>query len=96
MDSRREKRSPNKFPVRLSNGTKPVIAECVLTEDVSVKGARVRTVRPWKPDSRLLLKSSWLSEVPGQARVVYCESLPDTTFAVGLEFLVLEDAWDLE
>jgi len=93
MDSgRREKRSPKKFAVLLSNGTKPVVAECASTENVSDNGARVRTVRPWKQDTRVLVKSS-LGELRARARVVYCQTLPDSTFAVGLEFLARPDAW---
>jgi len=84
MNGRREQRSPNKFVILLSNGTKPVVAECVSTENISDNGARVRTARPWKPDARVLVKSP-LAEL--EARVVYCQTLPDATFAVGLEFL---------
>ena len=89
---RREKRSPKKFVVLLSNGTKPVVAECASTENVSNNGARVRTVRPWKQDTRVLVKSS-LGELRARARVVYCQTLSDSTFAVGLEFLARTDAW---
>ena len=89
---RKEKRSPKKFVVLLSNGTKPVVAECVSTENVSDNGARVRTTRPWKQDARLLVKSS-LGQLLARARVVYCQALPDSTFAVGLEFLARTDAW---
>jgi len=91
---RREKRSPKKFVVLLSNGTKQVVAECASTENVSDsdKGARVRTVRLRKQDTRVLVKSS-LGELRARARVVYCQTLPDIAFAVGLEFLARTDAW---
>ena len=92
MNGRREKRSPKKLVVLLSNGTKPVVAGCASTENVSDSGARVRTVRPWKQDTRVLVKSS-LCELLARARVVYCRTLPDNTFAVGLEFLARTDAW---
>src|SRR5262249_53843233 len=55
-------------------------------------GACVRTVRPWKQDTRVLVKSS-LCELLARARVVYCRTLTDNTFAVGLEFLARTDAW---
>ena len=92
MNVRRAKRSPKKFVVLLSNETKPVVTECASTESVSDNGARVRTVRPWKQDTRVLVKSS-LGELRARARVVYCQILPDSTFAVGLEFLARTDAW---
>ena len=89
---RREKRILQRFVVLLSNGTLPVVAECASTENISVNGARVRTVRPWKPDTRVLVKSP-LGELRAEARVVYCQTLRNTTFAVGLEFLGHADAW---
>jgi hypothetical protein len=92
MNGRREKRSPKKFVVLLSNGTKPVVTECASTENATANGARVRTVRPWKQDTRVLVKSS-LAELRARARVVYCQTLPDGTFAVGLEFLARADRW---
>jgi len=39
-----------------------------------------------------LVKSS-LGVLLGQARVVYCQTLPGIAFAVGLEFLARTDAW---
>lgn len=87
---RKEKRSAKKLAVQLSNDT--VVAEYASTENVSAKGARIRTVRPWKLDTRVLVKSTWY-ELRTQARVVYCQALPDTTFAVGLELLTPPDAW---
>jgi len=96
MDSgRREQRSLQRFVVLLSNGTQPVVAECAPTENVSANGARVRTVRRWEPDSRVHVKSP-LGELRCEARVVYCQTLQDTTFAVGLEFLGRKDAWVIE
>ena len=89
MKSRRkEKRNPEKVAVALSDGT---VAEYVSTENVSSRGARVRTARRWKPDTPVLAKSTWY-ELRAEGRVVYCQPLPDTTFAVGLEFAPT-DAW---
>jgi len=92
MDGRREKRRTKRFVVQLSNGTEPVVAECASTENVSANGARVRTARRWKPETRVLVKSP-LGELRAEARVVYCQTLPDTTLVVGLEFLARTNAW---
>ena len=86
---RREKRSPMRFVVLLSNKEKTVAAEC---EKFSDNGARVRTTQAWKQDTRVLVKSS-LGELLAGARVVYCRTLPDGAFAVGLEVLVRTQAW---
>ena len=52
---------------------------------------RVQTDRPWKLDTRLVVETSH-GERSARARVVYCETLSDATFAVGLEFLANPDA----
>lgn len=69
-----------------------MVAECASTENVSGNGARVPTVRTWKEDTHVLLRSS-LGELRAPARVVYCQALPDSTFAVEMEFLAPTDAW---
>jgi len=84
MNGRREKRRFEKFRVLLSNGEEPVAPAHALTENVSANGIRAITDQPWKPDTRVLIKSStgelW-------ARVIYCQNLPAHTFALGLELL---------
>lgn len=79
MNRREAKRKPKRIAVLLSSG------ECVSTENISHGGARVRTVRPWKPDAHVVVKTA-VYELRAEGRVIYCQSLPDTTFAVGLEF----------
>jgi len=92
MNGRREKEGPKQSVVLLSNETTPMVAECASTENVSGNGARVRTVRPWKQNTRVLVRSS-LDELRTRARVIYCQILPDSTFAAELEFLARTDAW---
>ena len=68
--------------------------ETTFTENVSARGARVLSVRRWKPNDRLSFES-----LPGnfraRARVAYCERLRDDGFAVGLEFLEPVGRWVL-
>jgi hypothetical protein len=84
MNGRREKRRFEKFRVLLSNGEEPVAPAHALTENVSANGIRAITDQPWKPDTRVLIKSS-MGEL--WARVIYCQNLPAHTFALGLELL---------
>lgn len=86
MNGRKEKRVPKRFVVLLCSRTKPEVTECATTENISDNGVRVRTVRPWIHGTRVLVNAS-LGECSAQAKVVYCETLPDSTFALGLEFL---------
>jgi PilZ domain-containing protein len=91
MDGREEKRNRKTFLVMLSSTTQPLAMALASTENVSSRGMRVQTDRPWKPDTRLLVETSQ-GERSARARVVYCETLSDTTFAVGLELLAHTDA----
>jgi PilZ domain len=86
MDGRKEKRNHKALLAMLSSGTRPLTLMLASTENVSSRGMRVQTDRPWKPDTRLLVETSE-SERSARARVIYCETLANTTFAVGLEFL---------
>jgi len=94
MDGRKEKRTPRTLRVLLSSGLQPIVAQYAAIENVSSYGARVRTERPWKPDARVLIRSSqgqsWAS-----ARVIYCQTLKSQMFALGLEFLSRKTDWML-
>jgi len=91
MNGRREKRRFEKFRVLLSNGEEPVAPAHALTENLSASGIRTITDQPWKPDTRVLIKSSagelW-------ARVIYCQNLPAHRFALGLQLLTPKKTMD--
>jgi PilZ domain len=86
MDGRKEKRNRRTFLAMLSSTRQPLAMALASTENVSPRGMRVQTDRPWKLDTRLVVETS-RGERSARARVVYCETLSNTTFAVGLEFL---------
>src|SRR5213595_731971 len=99
MDGRKEKRLSRTLRVLLSSGGQPVVAEYASTENVSSSGARVRTDRPWRPDSRVVIKSSQ-GDLWARARVVYCQTVQSKTlqsrmFVLGLEFLARTGDWML-
>ncbi|PYT78567.1 MAG: hypothetical protein DMG40_19735 [Acidobacteria bacterium] len=58
MIGRKEKRSQQKFEVMLSSGGQRLSAGPASLENISSYGVRVRTERPWKPDTRVLIKPS--------------------------------------
>jgi hypothetical protein len=100
MLGRKDKRSQQDVEIILSTvGEHPMLGELASMENISSYGLRVRTERPWKPDTPVLFKSSqgdWQ-----RARVIYCQSLDDKSFAVGLALpasgraLDAEKDWDL-
>lgn len=83
---RKEKRHPQAFRLQLSSTTDVLAPESAMTENVSSHGMRVRTVRSWKPGTQALIKSP-IRELWAGARIVYCHSLSNDSFALGLELL---------
>jgi hypothetical protein len=91
-DARRESRVPLELRVYLLAGTRGCEVESTFTEDVSGGGARVMTIRRWRPDDRLTFVSG-TGEFRSTARVTYCQALPGEGFAIGVEFLEPHGRW---
>lgn len=66
--------------------------ETTFTENVSSRGARVLSSRRWKPNDQLTI-ATLTGSFRSLARVAYCQSIPDSGFAVGLEFLEPSGNW---
>ncbi len=82
---RLEKRIHIEVPLRLLMPRNPGDGEKTVTQNVSSRGVRVLTRRPLPPQEQLVATTAD-GEVRMQARVVYCQGLPDGRFAVGLQF----------
>ena len=91
-DARKEKRDHQKLQVLLSPVEEPLVTEVGWTENVSPHGLRVLTEWPWPRDTQLTVLSSE-SELWERARVVYCQPLSGSLFALGLEFLTRTGEW---
>jgi hypothetical protein len=89
---RTEKRSPWAVPVELSRLDRSIPAETTVTENISPRGARVVSKQQWQEGDRVLLKTL-AGDLRWQAKVVYCEVLPGSTFALGLKLLTAPDRW---
>ena len=91
-DIRREQRNPEKLQVLLSRMAEPLVTEAASTDNVSSHGMRVRTYQPWKRDTHLIVQSSeyvlW-----GRGKVIYCQTLSDKTFAIGLVLTARTGDW---
>jgi hypothetical protein len=85
---------PLSIAVNLTSLQRSPAVETTFTENVSSGGARVLSTRRWRPGDRLSF-----ALLPGEfrvsARVVYCHSLRQREFAVGLEFLEPVAHWFL-
>jgi len=83
-DGRSGKRIPQILLAELSRPDESVSKELTFTENVSLHGARVVTVRRWLPETRVLvifLRNGLRSE----ARVAYCQRRETGGFAIGVE-----------
>lgn len=89
---RKEKRNPEKLQVLLSQMAEPLVRESASTDNVSSHGMRVLTYRSWKRDTHMIVQSPE-GELWGRAKVIYCQTLPGNTFALGLEFVARTGGW---
>jgi len=92
LEGRNEKRVAMAIPVCLVAAEKQDVVEQAMTVNVSSHGARIATRRRWQPEEepRLALGSG---EIRVQAKVVYCETLADGRFCVGLRFSSANMEW---
>jgi hypothetical protein len=84
-DGRIEKRASVEIPVRLMPAENSLIAEAVMTVDISRRGARLVSGRRWTPRQKVIFVST-SGDVRRQASVVYCQLQSDGHFCVGLNF----------
>ena len=92
--ARSEPRLPMQVGVRISGNAFMPGLETTFTENVSSRGARVRSVRRWRTGESISVMS--LTEgFRSLARVAYCEPNRESGFSIGVEFLELEGQWVL-
>jgi len=84
-EGRIEKRLRLSIPLELSKLQDPNGADRTITENVCSVGARVLTRRAVEPNERLMVRFLELN-LCTEARVVYCQRLPDGRFCAGLQF----------
>lgn len=89
---RREARIPMEVGVHISGHPIQPGTETTFTENVSTRGARVLSTRRWQLNDRLTI-STLTGSFRSLARVAYCQMIPESGFAVGLEFLEPSGRW---
>jgi hypothetical protein len=93
LNGRIEKRVPMAVPVDLVIAEEMLVAERVVTVNVSPHGARVMTKRRWRGEEQPWL-ASLTSYFRVQGSVVYCQPLTNGDFCVGLRFRTTFIDWD--
>src|SRR5271168_750402 len=91
---RLEDRSPVHVTVDLSGLDVHTVSQQGVTENVSARGARVVTSKPWQPNEHVTVRSL-LGSLRSRARVVYCQPLGTDSFAIGLELFVSVGEWTM-
>ena len=89
---RSEKRIARTVSVEVCLRDEPKLNERMLTENVSAHGARVFAERKLQPGQQVLV-SAPKEGVRSQARIVYCQRVSESSFAVGLELSGRADLW---
>jgi hypothetical protein len=92
ISKRMEDRMPLRVTVDLSSLDVRTPAQEGVTENVSLKGARVLTSKPWKPNDRLNVRSL-RGNFRSRARVVYCVPVEGDQFAIGLQLFATAGSW---
>lgn len=89
---RSEKRIARAVSVEVCLQDETKLNERALTENVSAHGARVFMKRKLQPGQQVLVSSS-KEGVGSQARIVYCQCVSASSFAVGLELSGRVELW---
>jgi hypothetical protein len=79
---RSEGRIPQILAAEVSLSEESVPKETAVTENVSLHGARVTTVRPWQSGTRVLVTFLW-DGVLSEGKVAYCHRKGSGGFAIG-------------
>jgi len=87
LEGRKQPRISRRFLAQIFSVNDPVRGELVSVENVSLRGARVATIRAWVPDSHVVVRFTSGDMRDKSARVVYCQTISNKEFALGLEFL---------
>jgi hypothetical protein len=83
-DGRSEGRILKRLAAELARPDKSVSREMTFTENVSIRGARLTTVRRWQPGTRVLV-TFLRNGVRSEGKVAYCQRHETGDFAIGVE-----------
>jgi hypothetical protein len=83
-DGRSERRISQILAAGLSCPDESLPKEMTFTENVSIRGARLTTVRRWHPGTRVLV-TFHRNGVRSEGRVAYCQRNGSGDFAIGVD-----------
>ena len=89
---RSEKRNATAVAVMLTSLDPAFPAELTFTENISGRGARVVTKKPWLANDSLVIKSLE-GDLYSEARVIYRQPIRENVYAIGLELIEPKGNW---
>ena len=92
LSGRYEKRTPRAVPIDVLRLDESQLNVRTVTENVSPRGVRIVTDWNCAPGKHVLLTAPE-EGVKSLARVVYCQRVESTKFAVGLQLVVRVEEW---
>lgn len=93
LSGRRETRTAAKVAVEIARWRQGVVPpERTVTENVSAHGARITSRVRWNRDEKVVIALR-TGRMQVFARVVYCEALPGSVFAAGVQFILPSAEW---
>ncbi len=93
LSGRLERRLPIVVVVRLAQAERAGTEgeERTYTDNISSRGARVYSIRPWRPSDPVQVTPR--NEGPALGKVVYCQMLPDNRYVIGVKFQDRQVTW---
>ena len=92
QSGRYEKRSATAVTVMLTSPDPPFPTELALTENISSRGARVVTKKPWSANDSLVIESLQ-GDLQSEARVIYRQPIREHVYAIGLQLVAPTGSW---
>lgn len=86
LEGRKERRVPERMLVQISAVHDPRLEELASIENLSPRGARIKTERSWEHGCHVDVMAN-PGDLRARARVVYCQAIGPKMFVVGLNFL---------
>lgn len=93
--ARSEDRSAAAVAVMLTSPEPSFSTELTVTENISIRGARLVTKGPWRANDSLVIKSLE-GDLQSEARVIYRRPIREDVYAIGLELIEPTGGWRRE
>ncbi len=95
LSGRMERRLPIVVVVRLAQAERPGAdgEERTYTDNISSRGARLYSIRPWRLGDAVQVTPR--NEDPACGNVVYCQTLDDGRFVIGVKFQDRPVSWSV-